>query len=114
MLKDSMQYRVAERFSAVFKVMLYHQNRPIADCYTENISCDGIFINAGSTVFPRSTTVEIEFEVDSNDKRETFRIPASIIHSTNNGLGMKFAIPNTEDEILSHAMLGYISRTHQT
>lgn len=106
-----MQHRRASlRYPAVFKVMLYHDNRPIAECSVKNVCRDGMFVQTGDIPLQPETRLDIEFEAAATGRQTRARLPASVVYQSDQGLGLRFMEPTTRDEILAHALLGYANR----
>jgi hypothetical protein len=96
-----MHRRASLRYPAVFKVVLYQGNRPIAECNAKNVCRDGVFVETQNINLQTDGRLDIEFEATDGDSRKRARLPAS---------GLRFHEPKTREEILAHALLGYANR----
>ncbi|MGD8568456.1 MAG: PilZ domain-containing protein [Gammaproteobacteria bacterium] len=105
-----MHRRASLRYPAVFKVVLYQDDHPIAQCNAKNVCRDGVFVQTQNIELSPDVQLDIEFEVTEGDSRKRARLPASVIHQSEQGLGLRFMEPKTRDEVLAHALLGYANR----
>lgn len=109
-----MQNRQMQRHDAILSVTLYHRDTPIVVCDTKNICSQGLFIETGPVVYPDKKQLKIGFNADFNGQSKLFRLPVTIIHENNNGLGLKFSRLVDEQDVMAHVLLGYVSRIQQT
>lgn len=105
-----MHRRASLRYPAVFKVVLYQGNRPIMECNAKNVCRDGLLVEAKNLTFQTDDRLDIEFEAAGGKSRQRARLPASVVHQSEHGLGLRFLEPTTREEILAHALLGYANR----
>lgn len=105
-----MHRRASHRYPAVFTVILYQHGHPIVTCHAENVSRDGMFIKTSNVELRNDAGLEIEFESPDGEHSQYARLPVSLAHISNHGLGLKFAEPTTREQILAHALLGYANR----
>ena len=91
-----MEHRWSSRIPLSSQVTLYHNKIPVAICTAHDIGLGGLFITTEPLTYPLNTTLDVEFELDSDGVSKWFRIPACIVHGAKNGLGMMFVETNLE------------------
>ena len=108
-----MQKRLMQRYDSVFDVILYHQETSFFTGEAENVSSDGIFIKTDATELPEGDHLKIGFNYSANGRTKNYRLPVSIVHRGNDGLGLKFIRIADDQNIFPHAILGYLSRENR-
>lgn len=90
-----MERRWSHRVPLKAKIVVYHQGLPVLISESQNISREGLLIEAKSSMLPTQGMVEIEFTLTDEGRTESHRLPAVIVHRQN-GIGLMFSPSDTE------------------
>lgn len=85
-----MEHRWSDRIPSSLEVLLFRNNIPVATCKTRNISIYGMFAITGPLKYERNSLLEVEFVFSTQGRKKRYRIPAYVVHQTNEGLGLMF------------------------
>ncbi len=94
-----MEHRWNKRYPVVSDVTLFHHTHPATHAKTLNVGPVGMFIPAGHIVYRRNTMLDVEFTVTSSWSQRAprcFRLPAIVIHNSDNGMGLMFRESTTD------------------
>ncbi|MEJ2181883.1 MAG: PilZ domain-containing protein, partial [Gammaproteobacteria bacterium] len=91
-----MEHRWSTRIPHSTQVTLYHKKLPVAVCTTHDIGLGGLFVTTGPLTYPLDTMLDVEIQLDNDGELKWFRLPASVVHDSENGLGMMFLESNLE------------------
>ncbi len=94
-----MEHRWNIRHSAKLKVLLHHEDISEVHCKTRNIGRDGMFVETEHMTYQPHTMVRVEFESNKGGATQRHNVPALVVHSSAEGLGLMFMQPNTYDLI---------------
>jgi len=108
-----MKKRLTKRYESEFDVVLLQNDSPISVCRTINICRDGVFIKNSFPTFVTPENLKIGFKYPVDGKTEMYKLPVTIIHRSNDGLGLQFDTDLDEYDKIVHSMLGYVSHSHQ-
>lgn len=101
-----MEKRIYARHPGHIKFLLYRNRIPVVTCQSENIGPDGVFVRSSPVSYSRNTLIEVEFEVRRRGGSNRFRLPAKVVYTTQNGMGLKFVPSNSTQDQMSHIILG--------
>ncbi len=85
-----MEHRWTTRVPVALDVMLYQRGIPVAVCRSQEISAQGISLREGARRFQRNTFLEIEFALREKGELCRYRIPAVVMHSSEQSTGLMF------------------------
>jgi hypothetical protein len=83
------EHRHTKRVAVSDTVSIYHRGTLVANCKTKDITVDGMALWAGPLQYHRNTMLEVEF-IDSHDSRQSLRLPAIVVYSATQILGLMF------------------------
>jgi hypothetical protein len=94
-----MEHRWDERIEIEFDVTLCFDRFPPLRGRGKNLSLNGMLVACERPVFHKNTTIDVEFQLSSNDRICHFRIPSLVVHCSSRGLGLLFQRmePATDD-----------------
>lgn len=81
---------------------------------TGNICSQGIFVKTDKANDIPDDNLEIGFEYGSNGSGRIYKLPVTLIHRNKKGIGLEYKEIVNDDDLFTHTLLGYISRTHKT
>lgn len=90
-----MERRWSQRVPLKAKVVIYHQGLPILISESQNISREGLLIQAEVSSLPHQSSVEIEFTLAEEGRTESHRLPAVVVHH-HKGIGLMFSPSDAE------------------
>ena len=108
-----MQNRLMQRFLAHFSIIIYYRNKPIMMGDTANICSKGVFVKTNQARDIPDDDLEIGFEYGSNGSGRVYKLPVRAIHRNKKGIGLEYKEITNDDDLFTHTLLGYISRTHK-
>ncbi len=85
-----MENRWSIRKPVSLEVELYYQGKPCACCKTRDIGLGGMFLELRDSTIPRYGKVELDVEVECGGVRRQHRFTATVVHSSDQGLGVMF------------------------
>jgi len=85
-----MEQRWSLRKPATFEVQVSHKCYPVVRGRSRNISLEGLFIETGIVILPVGCCIDVEFELMTGGAAETVRMPAVVVHRTEDGCGIAF------------------------
>lgn len=85
-----MEHRWNERVAYRQRVTLYTKNKPVEICTMRDISLGGMFIACGSSCYSKYDSIEVEFSLPVAHERKRFRLPALVMYSKGDGIGIMF------------------------
>lgn len=91
-----MEHRWSDRISSSLEVLLFDNNIPVMTCKARNISIYGMFVKTGPVRYEGNRVLEAEFVFGRNGRKKRCRIPAYVIHQSNEGLGLMFRDENLD------------------
>jgi hypothetical protein len=101
------------RVPVAVKVILFHNDLPVMNTETINISRDGMLLDTGRTVYQLHDQMEIEFQVDEGPTNQWYRLSAEVVHASKYGIGLKLHKPSTMQSLMSQMMLNRIYHSIQ-
>ncbi|QKT02451.1 PilZ domain-containing protein [Ectothiorhodospiraceae bacterium 2226] len=99
-----MEHRWSKRKALKLDVLLYHRGMPIARSRSRNIGLEGMCVDAGIEL-PEHAPVDVEFELMHKGRRRRHRLPAVVVHRTEEATGLMF---RTFDRAAFQAIEEYI------
>ncbi len=89
-----MEDRHNKRLPATIDVMVCDkQQLPAIHFKTDNAGIGGIFIKTASEMYKIGTLLDVLFEIEWRDRYKTpwrYRLPARVVHSSKEGIGLTF------------------------
>lgn len=85
-----MEHRWSPRKSTDRNAVIFIDGVPVAPGQLRNISQDGAFVLTRDSSYRRGMCLELEFILPSNRGFAWHRLPAVIMHSGNDGIGLMF------------------------
>jgi hypothetical protein len=82
-----MEHRCSRRKPADFKVVFFQDKHPVLSGIAQNMSMGGLFVDVNTHNWRRHEAFDIEL---SNGHGDTLRMPAVIVHQSEQGVGMMF------------------------
>lgn len=92
-----MENRWSIRKNLSLDVDILYQGQQYARCKTRDIGLGGMFIEVANSMIPRFGKVELHVQVDQEGIRAPHKFVASVVHTTNNGMGLMFQDFNIAD-----------------
>jgi hypothetical protein len=90
-----MEHRWSARLPTTTKVTIYHNRIPVVLCRANDIGMGGMFVETGPLSYPRNTTLEVEFELDTKLESKLFHVRACVVYGSEDGLGLVFLDSNS-------------------
>jgi hypothetical protein len=100
-----MEHRWNIRHPAVIDVLLHHKEISEIQCKTRNIGRDGLFVETENMTYQPNTLLQVEFESNQDGIKQIHVLPAIVMHSSPDGLGLMFMQPNTYDFICTNSQI---------
>lgn len=87
-----MEHRWSLRKRLTTNVLLYHHGIPVARCESRDVGLEGMFVNTGPLNYFRNTRLDVEFSLrnPATGQVARCRLPAIVVHTSNQGLGLTF------------------------
>lgn len=85
-----MERRWSQRIPLKAKIVVYLDGLPVLVSESQNISREGLLIQADTNFLPDQGMVEIEFALPEEGRTELHRLPAVIVHDKK-GIGLMFS-----------------------
>ena len=82
-----MEHRCSVRKPAEFQLLIYKNGLPVQSSVSRNLGLGGIYIRAGTSQWRKNECLEIEF---LGCGKAGIRIPAVVVHQSENGVGLMF------------------------
>ena len=109
------EHRHTKRVNLSTKVSIYHHGNLVADCKIKDLSLEGLALWAGPVQFHRNAMLEVEFRFQQNPKIVSVRLPAIVVHSASNVLGLMFSkMSATAHQGIRDLMQGTASQPRQS
>ncbi len=106
-----MEHRWHTRWPVNFDVMLYQHDLPVVRCRASNLSSNGMLVHNDSQSLHLDTPVELEFEYQAHEELRRCRFAASIIHQSDQGIGLMFLEEDQHRALAVEDMLTLIRQT---
>jgi hypothetical protein len=87
---NAMERRWTTRMPAKLNVDLYFQSMEVVNCQTRDVSFGGVFLELHQWVPPMEASVELVFRLGEANNYRKYRIPAKVVRSTGEGVGIMF------------------------
>lgn len=100
-----MEHRWHIRHPAVLDILLHHENISEIHCKSRNIGRDGMFVETDYMAYRPHTMLQVEFQSGQGKNIQMHTLPAIVVHSSPEGLGLMFMQPNAYDLICSNAII---------
>lgn len=92
-----MEHRYATRFPVQVEVRLYKNRNPMTTAQTRNIALGGMFVETAPRGFRKNSLLEVEITSTLDpEKTNHHRIPALVVHHSDDGLGLAFDTADPE------------------
>ena len=85
-----MEHRYSKRMPVHISSWIHARAMDDFPARIKNIGYDGALIESESVVFPMGATVELEFMLNADGRKNRFRLPAMVIHCSADGMGLMF------------------------
>jgi len=99
-----MEHRCNIRHPAVIDVLLHHKEISEIHCKTRDIGGDGMFVETGNMTYQPNTLLQVEIESNKDGVKQIHVLPAIVVHSSPDGLGLMFMQANSYDFICSNTV----------
>lgn len=86
----TMERRWSDRTHVKLEAVVVHQGLPVECCRTRDIGLEGAFLHARVPQISKGTRVEVEFLVPHRGEVSRRRLPAVVMHRSEEGLGVMF------------------------
>ena len=83
-----MEHRCSVRKPMEFQLMLYKHGLPVQRAVSRNLGLGGMLIDTGTTTWRKNEYLEVEF-IDA-DGSPGMRVPAVVVHQSEQGAGLMF------------------------
>jgi hypothetical protein len=83
-----------QRVAASLDVAVYYNSLVLFDCRTRDISLDGAFVDTQGQSLPQNAKVDLRFDVQVDGGSQQHRLEAEVMHSEDDGVGVKFHYPD--------------------
>jgi hypothetical protein len=83
-----MEHRWSERKPIEMEVALYFAPVGTIIGKTRDVSLEGMFVHTSGTTFPQHAELEVSFVTGSGSDRQEHHLPAYVVHSTGEGVGL--------------------------
>ena len=107
-----MEKRMMQRSESVLRIIIYQNNLPICYGCSANVGSGGIFVKSDCINLPDKNNLEIGFYNREGGDMKLHTLPVTFSHQSRNGVGLEFN-KKTNDDIFTHALLGYVSSAHK-
>jgi hypothetical protein len=78
------------------EAVVVHQGLPVERCWTRDIGLEGAFLDLQLPRFDKGVRVEVEFLVPRNGEVIRRRLPAVVMHRSEQGFGVMFLVFDQE------------------
>lgn len=85
-----MEHRWHQRGEVDFNVVIYSDGLPVACGRAHNLSASGLLVQPGATLIDINAPVELECAVKGRQGAQRVRIPAQVVHQSEQGTGVMF------------------------
>jgi hypothetical protein len=104
----TMERRWSDRSHVRLEAVVVAQGLPVERCWTRDIGLEGAFLDMQLPQFGKGVRVEVEFLVPRNGEVRRRRLPAVVMHRSEQGLGVMFLVFDQEafrsiEELVYHA-----------
>ena len=83
-----MEHRCSIRKPMELQVMLYKHGLPVQRALSRNLGLGGVLVDTGDTRWRKNEYLEVEFI--GADGGQGMRVPAVVVHQSENGTGLMF------------------------
>ena len=94
----SVNRRYSKRHPVNFVLYIIYRDKRIFPARAKNLCIDGMFIQTDSLTLPKGNLVDLEFSLSDN----SWQIPAVVVHTSPEGLGVMFRKSQPALERCSH------------
>ena len=84
-----MEHRCCPRIPVTIDVMLCKHNHPVAPARIRNIALTGMFLELRHAIFPKNSTLEVEFARGVEDKARYSRVRGMVVRRADEGIGVE-------------------------
>ncbi|HKJ21619.1 MAG TPA: PilZ domain-containing protein [Gammaproteobacteria bacterium] len=91
-----MEHRFHPRRAIEIETVVFHRGVPAAICQTRDLSLGGAFVRTGPMSFYRHTPLEVELALDRGGLVEHHCLPAFVVRSDPQGVGLMFLNINSD------------------
>lgn len=104
----TMERRWSDRSHRRLEAVVVHRGLPVEHCWTRDIGLEGAFLDMQLPRFDKGVRVEVEFLVPRNGEVMRRRLPAVVMHRSEQGFGVMFLVFDQEafrsiEELVYHA-----------
>jgi len=87
-----MEHRWSLRKRLTTGVLIYRHGIPVTPCESRDVGLEGMFVKSGPLNYFRNTRLDVEFSLNCPDTGQAvrYRLPAVVVHTANDGLGVTF------------------------
>ncbi len=89
-MAEEMENRWSKRRVTDIPARIYHNKRLVAESSISDFSLEGMFVSDTALMLTSNTYIEIAFDLDNNNHSISYRLPAMVRHSNENGIGIMF------------------------
>lgn len=100
-----MEHRWHQRGEVDFNVVIYSDGLPVACGRAHNLSASGLLVQPGATLIDINAPVELECTVKGRHGVRRLRIPAQVVHQSEQGTGVMFQTQRPEAQRTVNTML---------
>jgi len=100
-----MEHRWHTRHPTILDVLLHHENISEIHCKSRNIGRDGMFVETEYMAYRPHTTLQVEIQSSKGNSKQRHILPAIVVHSSSQGLGLMFMRPNAYDLICGNEII---------
>lgn len=114
----TMERRWSDRTHVTLEAVVVHQGLPVERCRTRDIGLEGAFLHTRLPQIQKGTRVEVEFLVPRAGGTARRRLPAVVMHRSDEGLGVMFlafdqAAFRSIEELVYHAPQAQVASDRQ-
>ena len=84
-----MEHRCSPRIPVTIDVMLCKHNHPVAPARIRNIALTGMFLELKHAIFPKNSTLEVEFVRGVEDTARYSRVRGMVVRRADEGIGVE-------------------------
>ncbi|MGA7800620.1 MAG: PilZ domain-containing protein [Gammaproteobacteria bacterium] len=92
-----MEHRMNVRVPLRMEVGIEFPGSAFITGHTDDVSFEGMYVRTGTMKLPRHGLVRVEFVVHGQQEHAHLRVPALVVRTTSNGVGLMFG--NCDDEV---------------